>query len=109
MLVTMAQNLTRRQLWPRYGRSPVCRSERRSLIYRYFRTAGASLAQEHLWIDAELLLDLDPERPYVVTQNHRQKGITMSLLWIIVTYLFVAVVLGTVGLGTVRAFGFGAR
>ena len=33
----------------------------------------------------------------------------MSLLWIITTYLFVAVVLGTVGLGTVRAFGFGAR
>jgi hypothetical protein len=30
----------------------------------------------------------------------------MSALWIAVTYVFVAVVLGTVGFGTLRAFGF---
>ena len=30
----------------------------------------------------------------------------MSLLWIIATYVFVAFVLGTVGFGTLRVFGF---
>ena len=30
----------------------------------------------------------------------------MSLMWIIATYVFVAAVLGTVGFGTLRIFGF---
>jgi len=30
----------------------------------------------------------------------------MSLMWIIVTYVFVAAVLGTVGFGALRVFGF---
>ena len=53
-----------------------------------------------------ILLGYSGSRPYFVASKVVPKGITMSLMWIIVTYVFVAAVLGTVGFGALRVFGF---